>query len=236
MDYNAARADLDNMPFSVPLAKQHQLAMTTGHVIMRDPSGFDLSNRWPDQSNSRMSSSYTDQLMARSNPEIMPATNLPGTITHSIQECSHPRSEMAMGSDAAARGRGSSENSSTDLRSRMPHVIHLGISSDLLRVSAAGSKLALTSAGAGSPGMLSSASLRDELHKVRDLPPTFLPPPLALPSSEGLSVSPQAIKWQWCAARSHATPLSSLPVIAAFLSSTGEPPGKLRQRGWSDVG
>ena len=177
MDYNAARADLDNMSFSVPLAMQHQVAMATGQVIMRDPSGLDLPNIWPDQSNSRMSSSYTDQLMARSNPEIMPATNLPGTITHSMQECSHPRSGTAVGSDAAARGRGSSENPSTDLRGRMPHVIHLGISSDLLRASAAGSQLTLASAGAASPGMLSSASLRDELHKVRDLSPTFLPPP-----------------------------------------------------------
>ncbi len=63
MDYNAARANLDNTPFLDNTMLQHHPVMMRNQVVMKDHGA-----PWPDQANT--SSSYTDQLMARTNPEI----------------------------------------------------------------------------------------------------------------------------------------------------------------------
>jgi len=203
MDYNAARANLDNTPFLDDTMLQHHPVMMRSQVVMKDHGG----TPWPDQANTRTSSSsYTDQLMARTNPEIpanrsgfdMTVEGLPGSSNGraSASLRSSLRSSYANGSvsrDGSVAGvvaglqkrlvavRGAlnglticiyvclkpiSLQESTLAShtaghpSQTPQVIHLGISAGLLRASIASPQ------PSGIPGFLSSASLRDELHKV----------------------------------------------------------------------
>ena len=119
MEYNAARADLDNTPFSnnstpflISRPLQHQLAMATEQLVIKD-LGSDQSSKWPESSNSRMSSSYTDLLMSRSQAEV---TSLPGTPQYSVQEST---SGIDFGFDGTASFQGSSKGASASLRNSL---------------------------------------------------------------------------------------------------------------------